>query len=112
MVGLAVAAVLLARPRRATALGSPHDAPPLPRSWPSWGLAIVAAILLGSIVGIGPGGRLHIQDRWAGSLHRLTWGVAHDPPLVDDRVGIPRGVGYPGGAERITARRMRWGMLR
>ena len=79
-VGLAVAAVLLARPGRATALGSPHDAPPLPRSWPLWGLAIVAAILLGSIVGIGPGGRLHIQDRWTGSVHRLTWGMAYDPP--------------------------------
>ena len=37
MVGLALAAVLLAWPRRATALGSPHDAPPLPRSWPSVG---------------------------------------------------------------------------
>ena len=33
-VGLAVAAVLLARPRRATALGSPHDAPPCPARGP------------------------------------------------------------------------------
>ena len=28
---------------------------------------------------IGPGGRLQIQDRWAGSLHRFAWVATADP---------------------------------
>ena len=84
MIGLALAVVLLAWPRRSPALGSPHDAPPLPRSWPRWGLAASRWSCSARSSASGPAAGPTLQDRWAGSLHHFTWGATarSGPPLT------------------------------
>ncbi len=56
-VGLAAAAILLARPRRVAPPASLHGRSPWPASWPWWGLVAFALVVAGSVVRIGPGGR-------------------------------------------------------
>ncbi|WZO96389.1 YfhO family protein [Isosphaeraceae bacterium EP7] len=81
--GLLTSLACLAWPRR-LATPVPENADPgWPRSWPRLGLILMALIVLASAVQIGPDGRPKVHDRWAGSLHRFTWGAgleAMKPP--------------------------------
>ena len=76
-VGLALAVAVLAWSRRPPPAEPPHEVPDLPRSWPWWGLLAAAVVLSGSIVGAGPAGRLHVQNRWAGSPNHFSWGAGN-----------------------------------
>ena len=74
LCGMLVGLVLWFLPRRALPLAGEHaqfDGPPRFRTWY---LAALVAIVLASIPGIGPDGRITTQNRWTKSFHRFTWG--------------------------------------
>ena len=73
LLGLLAAGALMLWPGRSARLGPDHAALGWPRRWPLWGLAVVALILVGSVVGIGRDGSIGVQSRWDGSWHPFTW---------------------------------------
>jgi hypothetical protein len=75
LVGLALIVTCLVVPWRAPALGPSSGPLDWPRTWPRRLVMGMLAVVLLSIVGIGPGGRPRIQGRWTGSWHRFTWGA-------------------------------------
>ncbi|HEV3165714.1 MAG TPA: YfhO family protein [Isosphaeraceae bacterium] len=72
--GLAVAALLLAWPRRVATLGPEHGDAGWPRRWPWAALGVAVAIVVLSLFELGPRG-LQVQRRWYGSVHPFTWGA-------------------------------------
>jgi hypothetical protein len=74
LCGMLAGLVLWFLPGLATSLVDEHnrfDGPPYFRIWY---LAALVAIVLVSIPGIGPDGRITTQSRWTKSFHRFTWG--------------------------------------
>jgi hypothetical protein len=72
--GLAVVLVLLAWPRRVAELAPPHTMLAWPRRWPLIALVVIALIIAGSAVRIGPGG-IGVHSRAAQMFHTFTWGA-------------------------------------
>ncbi len=71
--GVFVGLVLWFLPRGSTPLAGDHTVFDGPPRFRTWYLGALTAIVLVSIPGIGPDGRLTIQHRWNGSFHRFTW---------------------------------------
>ena len=87
-IGLLATLLALAWPRPVGAPGPLHGDAGWPRRWPWIGLGLGLAIIAASSVAIGPGGRVKLHPRWAGGVHRLTWGADLDtikppPPRAD-----------------------------
>jgi hypothetical protein len=78
LASLAMSAVLLAWPRRVFTLDPEHGELRWPRFWPAWGLAVLAAIVIVSAVGIDAAGRPKVHSRWTNGLHRFTWGAGYE----------------------------------
>ena len=74
LCGILVGLVLWFLPRGRTSLAGEHVDFESPLRYRTWYFGVLTAIVLVSIPGIGPQGRLTIQSRWVNSLHRFTWG--------------------------------------
>ncbi len=74
-IGITLGLWLSVLPRRLFALSPDHA----PLDWPSWwrraGLLALVSIVLASLVSIGPGFKIALQDRWKKSVHTFTWGA-------------------------------------
>ncbi len=88
IAGLVVAVVLMVLPLRCPPLGNGHGVSAWARSWPWWGLALLALIVAASTVTLGPDWTIVPQSRWERSWHRFTWGAGFEamkpsPPPLD-----------------------------
>jgi hypothetical protein len=72
--GILLGLILWFSPPRPIELAPDHAKLNWPRGWRTWWFAGLGVIVLLSLVGIGPGGRLVFQSRWTDSVHRFTWG--------------------------------------
>jgi hypothetical protein len=64
---------ILVRPPTVKPAGPTHGEAPQPKAL-TWGIGfILAAILLGSAVGLTEDGRLGLSSRWDESFHEFTW---------------------------------------
>ena len=73
-IGAVVALILIVLPRRNAVSPVDHvDLATAARLRWAWVAALVLIIAL-SILKIGPGGNLTVQDRWSRALHPFTWG--------------------------------------
>jgi hypothetical protein len=60
-------------PRSTTVIGPDHSKLNWPARWRTGWFAVLAAIVVISAVGIGPGGRPTLSARWQKSVHPFTW---------------------------------------
>jgi hypothetical protein len=74
LCGLLAGLVLWFLPRYAPPLEGEHSQFEGPPHFRIWYLAVLVAIVLASIPGVGPDGRITTQNRWSKSFHRFTWG--------------------------------------
>jgi hypothetical protein len=74
LAGLVVAVILWFWRSPGPSLAPEHGESSWPASWPRWGLAVLALIVVLSIPG-SEGGRLRLQSRWDDSFHTFTWGA-------------------------------------
>src|SRR5262249_32077585 len=88
LTGLGITAIggllllaLLVVPATRVALRRTHDPTGWPDSWPWWALALAAAIVASSAIGISEGGGIAVHSRWNYSrnpdrrVHRFTCGA-------------------------------------
>jgi hypothetical protein len=69
----------------------PRPEPDTASRWPTWwpwaAIGLAAALVAGSAVRFGEGGKPRLHERWDGSFHRFTWGAkveAIRPPAPDE----------------------------
>jgi hypothetical protein len=96
LAGIVLGFVLWSLPQSSSALAPDHlvlNAPPHLRAWY---FGAIGAIVLLSIPGIGPDGRLTIQRRWHNSVHGFTWGAGfkamrqqHQRPPAAELPAVP-----------------------
>jgi hypothetical protein len=84
--GIAVAILLLFRPRR-SALGRGHGDGRWPRAWLAWTLVALAAIFLASAIRVDRAGHVRVHPRWIGRMHRFTWGAGIEAMRPSRRIG-------------------------
>jgi hypothetical protein len=75
LAGLAIAALLVAWPRRLASLRPAHDEMAWPATWPRWVVAAIVVLIAVSAVRFDREGRVTVSPRWSGSFHRFTWGA-------------------------------------
>jgi Bacterial membrane protein YfhO len=73
LCGMLAGLVLWFWPRRSPPPSGEHTQFDGPPHFRIWYLAALVAIVLGSIPGLGPDGRITTQSRWTNSFHRFTW---------------------------------------
>jgi hypothetical protein len=91
LAGIVLGLVLWLLPRKSVALAPDHLLLNSPRRLRAWYFGAIGAIVLLSIPGIGPDGRLTVQRRWHNSVHGFTWGAGikamrqqhHRPPAAE-----------------------------
>jgi hypothetical protein len=76
-LGIVLGLLLWFLPRSRAMLANDHVVLKAPPHFRAWYFAAIAAIVLLSIPGITPAGRLTIQDRWSNSVHGFTWGAGY-----------------------------------
>jgi Bacterial membrane protein YfhO len=78
LCGVLAGLVLWFIPGRPAPPAAEHRLLDWPRRWKAWYLGALLAIVLVSIPGITPQGRLTIQRRWENRFHQFTWGAGID----------------------------------
>src|SRR5262249_28112781 len=74
-LGALACLVLVLAPGKVATLATEHETLAWPRSWPLWGIGLLAAVIVLSAVKIDARGHIAPHPRWQGSFHRFTWGA-------------------------------------
>ena len=93
-IGAVLVIAMLVVPWRAPELRSSHDVLSWSPDWPKWILVFMAAVLVCSVIQIGPGARVGVQERWRHAFHRFTWGAGIEAmrppkPLIRESAALP-----------------------
>jgi hypothetical protein len=81
--GILLAMALWFWPPRMDGLAPDHADLSWPRRWRVWFFGALAGLVIVSAIGIGPGGRPAIHQRWRNSFHTFTWGSGTEAMRVN-----------------------------